>query len=82
MTERPKRIPRRGKTVREVAERTGLSHSTIVRWTSEPREDYLARADAKREKIRELRGQGLTMRTIAKEVGCSVGLVHKYLSEF
>ena len=42
------RIPRNGKTLRQVAEGTGMSVATIARWTSEPRADYLARADEKR----------------------------------
>lgn len=79
MTE--KRIPRGGKSVRELAERTGFSTNTIIRWTSEPREDYLARAQGKRKRIQELRAQGLSMRAIATEVGCSVGTVHRYLRE-
>lgn len=76
-----KRIPRNGKTIREVAEGTGLSTATIERWTSEPREDYLARADEKRRRVRELRAQGLSMRAIAAEIGCSVGTVHRYVHE-
>ena len=75
------RIPRNGRTVREVAEMTGLSKRTIISWTSEPRKKYLARADERRERIRELRSQGKSMRSIAEEVGCSVGLVHRYVHE-
>lgn len=75
------RIPRNGKTIREVAEGTGLSTATIERWTSEPREDYLARANEKRRKVAELRARGLTMRAIAAEIGCSVGTVHRYVKE-
>lgn len=80
MTEK-KRIPRNGKTLREVAEGTGLSIATVARWTSEPRESYLARANEKRERVRELRAKGLTMRAIAAELGCSVGTVHRYVKE-
>lgn len=75
------RIPRNGKTVRELVEKTGFSTNTIIRWTSEPRENYLARADEKRVRVAELRAQGLTMRAIAKELGCSVGTVHRYAKE-
>lgn len=75
------RIPRNGKTVRELVEKTGFSTNTIIRWTSEPRENYLARANEKRAKVAELRAQGLTMRAIAKELGCSVGTVHRYVKE-
>ena len=70
------RYPRRGRTAREVAERTGTSISTAQRWTSEPREVYLARAARRHETIRRLREQGLSMRAIAEQVGCTVGAVH------
>lgn len=75
------RIPRKGKTVRELAEATGLSPRTIIAWTSEPREVYLARAESKRARARALRAQGLSMRTIAAEIGCGVASVHRYLNE-
>lgn len=75
------RIPRNGKTLREVAEGTGMSVATIARWTSEPRADYLARADEKRARVRELHGKGLTVRAIAAETGYSVGTVHRYVKE-
>lgn len=75
------RIPRNGKTLREVAEGTGMSIATIARWTSVPRADYLARADEKRARVRELRGKGLSVRAIAAETGYSVGTVHRYVKE-
>lgn len=78
MTER-KRYPRNGRTVREAAALTGLSTATIIRWTSEPREDYLRRGHGRAERIRELRAEGLTMRAIAERLDCSVGTVHRAL---
>lgn len=75
------RIPRNGKTAREVAEKTGLSLRTIMEWTAEPREAYLSRAEERRQEIRELRETGLSMRAIAAEVGCSVGTVHNALKD-
>lgn len=75
------RLPRNGMTVRELAERTGVSTASIIRWTSEPREVYLSRAQQRREKIRELRKTGLSMRAIATQLGCSVGTVHNALKE-
>lgn len=74
-----KRAP--GLTAKEAGERVGRSARTIRRWTSEPREDFLARANEKRAKVAELHAQGLTMRAIAKELGCSVGTVHRYVKE-
>lgn len=75
------KMPRNGKTVRELAERTGFSTNTIIRWTSEPRTAYLSRAQQRREQIRELRKTGMTMRAIAAEVGCSIGTVHNALAD-
>ena len=75
------RIPRNGKTAREVAEKTGLSIRTIMEWTAESRETYLSRAEQRRQKIQELRKTGLSMRAIAAEVECSVGTVHNALAK-
>ena len=75
------RYPRNGKTARELAERTGMSVRTAQRWTSEPREVFINRANDKRERVHELRDKGLSMRAIAAEIGCSVGLVHRYVKE-
>ena len=70
------RHPRNGATARAIAERVGATVRTAQRWTSEPRETYLNRAAERREKIRELRAAGMTMRAIAAQLGCSVGAVH------
>lgn len=75
------RIPRNGRTARELAEKTGLSIRTAQRWTAEPRTNYLSRAEERRLQIRELRETGLSMRAIAAKVGCSVGTVHNALSQ-
>ena len=74
------RIPRNGRTARELAEKAGMSVRTAQRWTAEPREIYLTRAEQRRQQIRELREQGLSMRAIADEVGCAVGTVHNALN--
>lgn len=71
----PRFWPRNGRTIKEAAEITGLSERTIRRWTSEPREVWLAKAAQRREKIRALRAKGLTMREIAEIVGCSAATV-------
>lgn len=75
------RLPRNGLTANELAARVGCTPQTIRNWTSEPRADYLARADEKRVRVQELRAKGLSMRAIAAEIGCSVGLVHRYVKE-
>lgn len=75
------RHSRSGKTAREAAEWASCSIRTAQRWTSEPRETYLSRAQQRRERIRELRATGMTMRAIAAELGCSVGTVHNALAE-
>lgn len=75
------KVPRNGRTIKEAAELTGLSTATIIRWTSEPRADYLAQADEKRARVRELRKLGLPIRAIAEETGYSVGTVHRYVKE-
>lgn len=72
---------RNGWSVRELAEKTGASPRAIANWTSEPREDYLARADEKRRRVQELRAKGLTIRAIAAETGYSVGTVHRYAKD-
>lgn len=81
MTTKHQRIPRNGKTIQEIAEKTSFSTNTIIRWTSEPRAVYLTHASKKRDRVRELRNQGLTIRVIAKETGYSVGTVHRYVKE-
>ena len=75
------RYPRNGKTARELAERAGMSVRTAQRWTSEPREVFINRANEKRARVLELRAKGLSMRAIAAEIGCSVGTVHRYVKE-
>jgi len=77
ISQRPR--PRNGLSVRELAARTGVSTASIIRWTSEPREVYLARVHERAERIRQMRESGMTMRAIAAEVGCSVGTVHNAL---
>lgn len=58
-----------------------MSQRSAQRWTSEPREVYLARAAQRHEKIRQLREQGMTMREIANQVGVTVGAVHYALNK-
>ncbi len=74
------RYPRNGRTAKEVAQKVGMSERSAQRWTSEPREVYLARAQERAKRIRELRAEGLTMRAIAELEGCSVGTVHRVVA--
>lgn len=47
-----KRIDRKGLSVRELSERTGLSRATIARHTSRNRAEWIAQKAAEREEIR------------------------------
>lgn len=75
------RVPRNGRTIREAAQITGLSERSIRRWTSEPRDVYLAKTARRRDEIRALKAAEpkLSMRAIADRIGCSVGTVHNAL---
>lgn len=75
MTTEPMRV-RRNKTARELADKFGVSPRTIQRMVAESREDYLARAQDRHERIRALRAEGLTMRAIAEREGVSARAVH------
>lgn len=72
---------KRNYTARELGERFNRSPRTIRKIIAEPREDYLSRADEKRQRVSELRSKGLSIRAIARETGYSVGTVHRYSKE-
>ena len=72
---------RRKLTARQLGQQFGRSPRTIRRIIAEPREDFLDRAQQRREQIRELRTTGISMRAIAAEMGCSVGTVHRALKD-
>src|SRR3546814_8343984 len=57
---------RRKMTAAAAAEKFGASTRTIQRLFAEPRDDYLGRAKARRDKAVELRKQGLKYREIAE----------------
>jgi len=67
---------RRTLTARELGAQFGRSPRTIRRIISEPRDDYLARAQERAERIRQMRESGMTMRAIAEQLDCAVGTVH------
>lgn len=73
---------RRKKTARELAEKLGISVSTVQRLMAEPRDQYLARANAKREQVTALRSQGLSVRAIAAELGIPKSTVGRYVQEY
>lgn len=67
---------KRKKTARELAEQFGVSPRTIRRAVAQPREEYLAEAAARHERIRTARASGLSMRAIAEQESVTVGTVH------
>lgn len=52
MTSRPERIDRKGRSIAELAQKTGLSKATIARHTSRTREEWIAQKAQEREEIR------------------------------
>ena len=72
---------RRKRTARELAEQLGISQSTVRRLMAEPRADYLARANTKRQQVAELRATGLSVRAIAEQLGISKSSVGRYIRE-
>lgn len=79
----PQRLGRRrpGLIAKEAGKKVGRSARTIRRWSSIPREEWLAQANERREAVKHLRLQGLPMATIAKELDVSIGTVHRYIAE-
>lgn len=73
---------RRKKTARELAEQLGISQSTVRRLMAEPRADFLARANSKRQQVAKLRATGLSVRAIAQETGISKSAVGRYVQEY
>lgn len=73
---------RRKKTARELAEQLGVSQGTIRRLMAEPRDHYLARANAKRTQVAELRAEGLSVRAIAEKLEISKSAVGRYVQEY
>lgn len=73
---------RRKKTARELAEQLGISTSTVRRLMAEPRDQYLARANAKREQVAKLRAQGLSVRAISAELEIPKSTVGRYVQEY
>jgi len=72
---------RRKLTAREAAARFGVSTRTIKRVMAEPRDEFLARAAARRAHAVDLRTQGLTYAEIAEVMECSTGTVGRLLHD-
>lgn len=73
---------RRKKTARELADQLGVSQSTVRRLMAEPRDQYLARANTKREQVAQLRKQGFSVRAIAEKLEISKSAVGRYVQEY
>lgn len=73
---------RRQFTAREAAERLGVTTRTVQRLMAEPRDQYLARANAKREQVAELRAEGMSVRFIAEKLEISKSTAGRYVQEY
>lgn len=73
---------RRQFTAREAAERLGVTPRTVQRLMAEPRDQYLARANTKREQVAELRAEGLSIRAIAEKLAIPRSTVGRYVQEY
>lgn len=67
---------KRKRTAREVAEQLGVSERTVRNFVAQPREEYLAEAAARHERIRAMRAEGMTMRAIAEREDVTSRAVH------
>lgn len=72
---------RRTRTARELAEELGVSERFIRSRRAESREDFEARAAARRDEAARLRAGGATYREIADALDCSTGTVGRLLHE-
>lgn len=80
----PKSTPTRAirkHTARELGERFGRTPRTIRRIIAEPREEFLARAQDKRERTRQMKNEGASIKEIQEALGISQATVYRYLSE-
>jgi len=67
-----KKTEKRNKTARELAELTGLSERTIIRYYAQPREDYEQEAASRRKQAFELRQKGLAWKDVANAMGATI----------
>lgn len=73
---------KRTKTAREIAQKFGISERTVRTMIAEPRDQYLARANAKREQVVALRAEGLSVRAIAQKLEISKSTAGRYVQEY
>jgi DNA-directed RNA polymerase specialized sigma24 family protein len=66
-------------SAREAAERLNCSPRYIRQVVAEPREEYLARAAERRDRVLALREQGMKHREIAEQLGIKQGTVSAIL---
>lgn len=72
---------RRPASARVIAEKLGVSQSTVKRLIAEPLDEYESRIETRHARIRELRAEGLSYRAIAAEINVSIGTVHYALNK-
>ncbi|WP_137726521.1 helix-turn-helix domain-containing protein [Prescottella subtropica] len=72
---------RRKMTAREAAEQFGASTRTIQRLFAEPRDEFLERAKVRRDRVVDLRKQGMKYKDIAEAMGISTGAVGRILHD-
>lgn len=72
------RVSRKGLTAREAAKRAGMSPRTAQRWTSQPRDQWIAEKAAEREAIRAFHDeQGHSWTQTAAHFGLHVDTVKR-----
>lgn len=72
------RIDRKGRTVRDLAEKTGLSRATIARHTSISRDEWIQQKAEEREAIRRYHDdEGHSWTETAKRFGLAVDTVRE-----
>lgn len=74
-------LDRKDNTIHGLAKKINKSPRTVIRWTSQPREEYLKQAEARHKKIKDLRAENKTYQEIAHELGVSIGTVHYALKK-
>lgn len=80
MSQSPVRAKRKH-TAAELGKRFDRSPRTIRRLVAQSRDEYLSEAQQRHQRIRELRGEGLSMRAIAAELNISARAVHYALNK-